>query len=34
MAVDHIIIIYKMAAGGKSEIKANFHQIFQNIIAL
>ena len=34
MAVDYINMIYKMAAGGKSDIKANFHQIFQNIIAL
>ena len=34
MAVDYINIINKMAASGKTEIKANFHPIFRNMIAL
>ena len=34
MAVDYINIINKMADSGKREIKANFHPIFRNMIAL
>ena len=34
MAVDYINIINKMVASGKTEIKANFHTIFRNMIVL
>ena len=34
MSVDYINMINKMAASGKTEIKGNFHLIFQNMIAL
>ena len=34
MAVDYINMINKMTAGGKTEIKSNFHPIFRNMIAL
>ena len=34
MVVDYINIINKMAGSGNSEIKANFHPIFRNMIAL
>ena len=34
MADDYINIINKMTASGITEIKANFHSIFRNMIAL
>ena len=34
MAVDYINIKNKIAASGKTEIKANFHLMFRNMIAL
>ena len=34
MAVEYINMINKMVAGGKTELRASFRQIFRKMIAL